>query len=51
MSFKVILTAITLVLPASVAMACSQHSQQTQSCSVGAIWDAETQKCTKQISG
>ncbi len=51
MSIKVILTAIALILPAGVALACSQHSQQTQSCSVGTIWDAEEQKCTKQISG
>jgi len=51
MSFKIIMTAIALTLPASFALACSKHGQQTQSCSVGTVWDAETQECTKQISG
>jgi len=51
MSIKVILTTITLILPTGAALACSQHSQQTQSCSAGTIWDAEAQKCTKQVSG
>ncbi|PCJ09388.1 MAG: adenylosuccinate lyase [Rhodobacteraceae bacterium] len=51
MSIKVIVTSLALTLPASVALACSQHSQQTQSCGVGTIWDAEVQKCTKQVSG
>ncbi|KAE9631565.1 hypothetical protein [Parasedimentitalea maritima] len=51
MRFRIVFIAIVLTLPASIALACSQHSQQTQSCSAGTVWDSNAQKCTKQVSG
>ena len=51
MSFKVVVVAFVLALPASLSLACSQHSQQSQSCAVGSLWDNDVQKCTKQVSG
>ena len=51
MSIKVAVTALLLILPSSFAMACSNHSKQTQSCAVGTVWDADMQKCTTQITG
>lgn len=51
MSIKIFVIAIVMSLPASVAMACQQHNQQTQSCAVGTVWDDEAQQCTKQVTG
>ncbi|WIY23612.1 carbohydrate-binding module family 14 protein [Parasedimentitalea psychrophila] len=51
MSTKFIVAAFVVLMSASTAIACSQHSQQVQSCGAGTVWNAETQSCTKQISG
>lgn len=51
MRLKITIIALALSLPASSVLACSQHSQQTQSCSAGTVWDSDMQKCTKQVSG
>lgn len=51
MSTKFFIAAIVVLISASTAFACSQHSQQTQSCGADTAWNAETQSCTKQVSG
>jgi hypothetical protein len=51
MSTKFIVAAIVVLISAGTAVACSKQHQQTQSCGVGTVWDAQTQSCTKQVSG
>lgn len=51
MSAKVSIAVVIVLMSASAAFACSKQHQQTQSCAVGTVWDAQTQTCTKQISG
>ncbi len=48
--FRTILCALTFSCVASVALACSNHTNQTQSCAPGTIWDTETQGCTKIVN-
>lgn len=42
--------AVALSCSASVALACSGHSKQTQSCAPGTYWDAEAQTCAKFVN-
>ncbi|WP_171021740.1 hypothetical protein [Parasedimentitalea maritima] len=51
MRLKIVTIALALSLPVGSALACSQHSQQTKTCSAGTVWDSDMQKCTKQVSG
>lgn len=44
---RTLICALALGCSASVALACSGHSKQTQSCAPGSVWDAETQTCAK----
>ncbi|CUJ89446.1 hypothetical protein RUE5091_00873 [Ruegeria denitrificans] len=47
---RTILCALTLTFSASVALACTGHSKQTQSCADGTYWDSETQTCAKIVN-
>ncbi|MEX0282322.1 MAG: chitin-binding domain-containing protein [Arenibacterium sp.] len=53
MTIKTVVVAFTLTcLPVvGFAMGCSEGSHQAQSCADGAVWDAESQSCVKQITG
>ncbi len=44
---RTLICAFALSCSASVALACSAHSKQTQSCAEGTYWDSETQTCAK----
>ncbi|WP_164860827.1 hypothetical protein [Parasedimentitalea marina] len=50
MSIKIAVATIVVLMSANVAFACSKQHQQTQSCGVGTVWDAESMTCTKQVS-
>ena len=52
MTVKTIAAAFVIsCLPAiSFAMGCSFGTHQAQSCAEGAIWDAQTQTCVKQVT-
>ncbi|WP_170428136.1 chitin-binding domain-containing protein [Ruegeria arenilitoris] len=47
---RTLICALALGSSASVALACSGHSKQTQSCALGTYWDAETQTCAKIVN-
>ncbi|MFY2824752.1 chitin-binding domain-containing protein [Ruegeria sp. MALMAid1280] len=47
---RTLLCALALACSASVAVACSGHSKQTQSCAPGTYWDAESQTCAKSAN-
>ncbi len=47
---RTVLCSIALVCFASASLACTGHSKQTQSCADGAVWDQESQSCTKIIN-
>ncbi|SLN14335.1 adenylosuccinate lyase [Ruegeria meonggei] len=47
---RTLICALAFGCCASVALACSGHSKQTQSCAPGSSWDAESQSCTEIIN-
>ncbi|MEX0349916.1 MAG: hypothetical protein AB3N15_10880 [Paracoccaceae bacterium] len=53
MRFKIVLTATILSLTPGLAFAigCNfGHDQQTQSCSPGTVWDADSQSCAPIVN-
>ncbi len=46
---RTLICALALSCSASVALACSAHTQQTQSCADGTYWDSETHTCAKIV--
>ncbi len=47
---RTLICALALGCSASVALACSAHTEQTQSCAPGTQWDAEAHSCVKTIN-
>ena len=48
---RTLLCSLALVCVASAGLACSAHSQQTQSCADGTFWDTASQSCMKIVNG
>ncbi|MGI9367491.1 MAG: adenylosuccinate lyase [Ruegeria sp.] len=48
--FRTLICALALGLTTSAAFACTGHTQQTQSCTAGTIWDSESQSCVKAVN-
>lgn len=52
MKIKLAAAVVALVaLPAAGYAMCSDRSHQAMSCSDGAVWDASSQSCVKQVTG
>lgn len=47
---RTLICALALGCSASVALACSGHTKQTQSCAPGTYWDAESHSCAKIVN-
>ncbi|MDA7963372.1 adenylosuccinate lyase [Ruegeria sp.] len=47
---RTLICALALIYTASVGLACSGHSKQTQSCAEGTFWDSDTKSCMKLTS-
>ncbi|WP_171054042.1 hypothetical protein [Arenibacterium halophilum] len=51
MPLKIALTALSLTLAPTLALAAGCGQKQAQSCAEGMMWDAASKSCVKQVTG